>query len=238
MRQVDDDKRAAHAAYVRRHRQANLEACRKKERIWAAAKPSRRPEARRARALRAAFARYAQCLAEANVSHGQLLLAIVIERRDRGRQKARHFAESERGRAYRLEYGRAYARKRKDDFAKKHRAYYAANREAIKAKVKAYRQANPDARRAVKHAERARYRQAGGTFTRADLWSLYVEQDGCCFYCGHAFGVSGYHVEHRTPIVRGGTNSPENLALACPSCNLAKGRKTDDEFIAARHVQS
>ncbi len=38
-----------------------------------------------------------------------------------------------------------------------------------------------------------------------------------------------FHIEHVIPRVRGGTSELENLALACPSCNLHKANR---DFIA------
>lgn len=35
-----------------------------------------------------------------------------------------------------------------------------------------------------------------------------------------------FHIEHITPSSGGGSDTPDNLALACPSCNLAKSSRT------------
>lgn len=39
------------------------------------------------------------------------------------------------------------------------------------------------------------------------------------------------HVDHVTPIAKGGSDDLENLVLACAKCNLQKGTKTHDEFM-------
>ena len=46
-----------------------------------------------------------------------------------------------------------------------------------------------------------------------------------CEYCHlpQEFSELRFHVEHVIPRQHGGTNDPENLALACPACNLVKG---------------
>ena len=48
---------------------------------------------------------------------------------------------------------------------------------------------------------------------------------GRCEYCGLAQHDSllPFHVEHVIPRQHGGVTASENLALACPSCNLHKG---------------
>lgn len=47
---------------------------------------------------------------------------------------------------------------------------------------------------------------------------------GRCEYCQMSQSLQGatFHVEHIVPLSRGGATSEENLALACPSCNLHK----------------
>jgi len=39
-----------------------------------------------------------------------------------------------------------------------------------------------------------------------------------------------YHVDHRVPIARGGSNGPENLVIACPDCNRRKNAQMPHEF--------
>ena len=47
-----------------------------------------------------------------------------------------------------------------------------------------------------------------------------------CEYCGlhrEDSPLAALHVEHIVPKVHGGSDDPENLALACIDCNLHKG---------------
>jgi hypothetical protein len=46
-----------------------------------------------------------------------------------------------------------------------------------------------------------------------------------CEYCRapQEFSELRFHIEHIVPRQHGGDNSVENLALACPDCNLHKG---------------
>ncbi len=45
-----------------------------------------------------------------------------------------------------------------------------------------------------------------------------------CEYCRMSQRLQGaaFHIEHVLPLVRGGKTRLDNLALACPSCNLYK----------------
>ena len=48
----------------------------------------------------------------------------------------------------------------------------------------------------------------------------------CCEYCGlpqSAVSLATFHVEHVRAQQHGGSDDPNNLALACQHCNLHKG---------------
>jgi len=49
-----------------------------------------------------------------------------------------------------------------------------------------------------------------------------------CRYCGNYVPVG--HVDHIIPLSRGGTDDPNNLVWACPTCNLSKGNQTWQEW--------
>jgi hypothetical protein len=51
--------------------------------------------------------------------------------------------------------------------------------------------------------------------------------EGRCEYCRAPQHACGYrfHLEHTHPLVQGGSDAPDNRALACASCNLAKADK-------------
>jgi hypothetical protein len=49
-----------------------------------------------------------------------------------------------------------------------------------------------------------------------------------CEYCRMSQSLQGatFHVEHIIPLTCGGTTTEDNLALACPSCNLHKSDRS------------
>ena len=51
-----------------------------------------------------------------------------------------------------------------------------------------------------------------------------------CYLCLNPIPFDKDHLEHKTPISRGGTNKKENLEVACASCNHKKFNKTVEEF--------
>jgi 5-methylcytosine-specific restriction endonuclease McrA len=82
---------------------------------------------------------------------------------------------------------------------------------------------------------RARKLANGGTHTLADVLVQYERQTGKCYYCHVDIGQ--YHVDHRVPLYRGGSDGAENLVCACGPCNLRKHTKTDVEFLALLEVE-
>lgn len=77
---------------------------------------------------------------------------------------------------------------------------------------------------------RARIRKAKGKHTAQELKNLYTLQRGLCFYCAESLHF-GYHRDHKVPLIRGGSDSIDNIALCCQRCNNKKYTKTSEEFI-------
>lgn len=92
--------------------------------------------------------------------------------------------------------------------------------------------------RAIKHRRRANKKMAGGTYTIAELQDQCMRQHNCCYYCQAKLGKDkgACHVDHVTPLSRGGTNNISNIVLACPSCNLKKHNKLLHEWPEGRRL--
>lgn len=72
-----------------------------------------------------------------------------------------------------------------------------------------------------------------GTLFGAELREyLLAKWDHACAYCG-ATEVP-LNLDHIVPRARGGSNRVSNLACACIPCNLEKGARPVDEFLAGR----
>ena len=57
-----------------------------------------------------------------------------------------------------------------------------------------------------------------------------------CYLCLNSIEFGKDHLEHKIPLVRGGTNEYNNLAIACQKCNCKKHNKTEEEFIKMKGV--
>jgi len=51
-----------------------------------------------------------------------------------------------------------------------------------------------------------------------------------CYLCLNPIKFSEDSLEHKIPLIRGGTNEYNNLAVACIKCNHRKNKKTEEEF--------
>lgn len=74
---------------------------------------------------------------------------------------------------------------------------------------------------------RARTRGAQADATDIEILLIYALQRGCCAYCGSADNL---HLDHKTPIARGGHHTAGNLQFLCAFHNNSKGAKTDAEY--------
>lgn len=112
----------------------------------------------------------------------------------------------------------------------RNKAYYHNNLEYEIARRNKRAKDFPEERLAINRNRRARKRAAKGHHTRADILRLFDKQDGICvgLECGNP--LLRYHVDHKTPLIRGGSNWPRNLQLLCPPCNDAKGVMTMQEW--------
>jgi 5-methylcytosine-specific restriction endonuclease McrA len=99
----------------------------------------------------------------------------------------------------------------------------------------AYRVTDEEKKRNKRESNRLQHhaRRAGGERpSKTALDRQFELQDGRCAYC--AVILDAFHIDHKLPIKRGGTNAIENLHFTCPRCNMRKGTMTHEEFLASK----
>jgi len=87
----------------------------------------------------------------------------------------------------------------------------------------AWRRAHPEFD--VVHDERRRARRAAvpNAFGARDLREAKEVSCGICAYCLRP--TKHLTIDHVTPLARGGSHTPENIVMACRSCNSKKGAR-------------
>lgn len=107
------------------------------------------------------------------------------------------------------------------------------NPQKVRESNDAWAAAHPNESAAIRRAWHARRRArecgAGEGCSSADIQTQYERQRGCCFWCHEKVG-NDYHVDHVMPLALGGSNSKENIVIACPVCNRSKAAKHPMDF--------
>jgi len=148
----------------------------------------------------------------------------------------------------RNQQGKEWRSKNKKALAKKQREYRENNPDIIK-KIESKRirpgghrekfneyhkqwsRENQDKIQQYYHKRRARLKSGEGTLTGKEIKEQRRKQDGVCYYCKNILDNNGLgHIDHKTPLSRGGLNIAGNIVIACSTCNLIKGTKTEEEF--------
>lgn len=76
---------------------------------------------------------------------------------------------------------------------------------------------------------RSRKRLAGGNHSADDILKQKSSQRDRCWWCGDKLRCD-YHVDHRIPLARGGSNGAGNIVISCPPCNRSKNAQMPWEF--------
>jgi 5-methylcytosine-specific restriction endonuclease McrA len=143
-------------------------------------------------------------------------------------ERARHRRWYDANRDNVREYHRRYFQEHKEYQLAQSRKSYHKHKERIAEERKLYRKQNPDKIRVAmrKHnsTRRSMIVNAKGNHTQQDIELLLAQAKGKCWWCGKSHGKN-WHLDHRIPLDKGGSNGPENLCISCKACNLSKGRR-------------
>lgn len=110
---------------------------------------------------------------------------------------------------------------------------YHLDKEKIRASYVKWVKANPEKVKVNRRNGSARRKQAEGTHTAADIMRIGTAQRWRCGWC-RVPCKNSHHVDHITPLSRGGSNWPSNLVISCEPCNLKKHAKHPLDFARER----
>lgn len=115
----------------------------------------------------------------------------------------------------------------------KRRAWQKANPDKMKQATLNWQKKHPESLKANNSKRRARKVGNGGCHTGEQIKQMFFHQKGRCFTCGDKIDKK-YHIDHITPICKGGTDDISNIQLLCPFCNMSKNKKTHHEFMVTK----
>lgn len=148
-----------------------------------------------------------------------------INKKELERYYSDHDKNKARKRALKQKYDQLYPERSREASNRSYHRY----RERKLVEMRAWRKNNPEIVQILGAINQARRRGAEGSYTREDIRKLMIEQNYKCVYCEKF--LNRYHIDHKTPIVRGGTNYIENIQLTCILCNKSKFTKTHEEYL-------
>lgn len=85
-----------------------------------------------------------------------------------------------------------------------------------------------------------REKEVGGKFTELDRCALFQIQRGMCAnpYCQADLSETGFHADHKTPVLLGGSHDPMNRQLLCPTCNHRKAAMTNESWLEMQEQEA
>lgn len=111
------------------------------------------------------------------------------------------------------------------------RQRYAANPTPWRVRSAQWRKSNPQQHNALARNYRARKANAEGSHNKQDIEWIGASQDWLCYWC-NADCSQEHTVDHIIALSNGGCNGPENLVVACKSCNSSKSARLPEEWNA------
>lgn len=211
------------------------------ESVLAAKKSARESDHERFRARERTW--YAANADRVKIRKGNWRKNNLEKARELGRKRYADNAEEMRARQrkYKAENKEILRKRRISEYAAKRseileaaKKYREDNRERLNAQQRARRESNPEKCR--ESAMRRRARKHGGTehYTASQLRSLWESVQHKCACCSAPITTKTRHIDHITPLARGGSNAIRNIQFLCRHCNVSKNARDPIEFMRSR----
>ena len=132
------------------------------------------------------------------------------------------------------QYFKEYYKNNKDVFAKKNRKWIEDNREKYNEQKRNYFKTKSGklAQLNKYHKRRAKIKDS---CLSVEKIKEIIDNTKKCYWCGSLLKKGDVHIDHYTPLSKGGTHTIENIVVSCPKCNLSKGNKDPYEFAISKN---
>lgn len=135
-------------------------------------------------------------------------------------------AWEDRNKEYLTKWYADYYQAHKDKYYERGKKWNEEHRDKCREYDKRYRDKYPEKVR-VKFNRR---RNAIGAHTPQEVTQHLVTQKYKCWWCGRRITGKNYHVDHRIPLSRGGTDYANNIVISCPHCNMSRADRLPHEW--------
>lgn len=107
------------------------------------------------------------------------------------------------------------------------------NRDRVNEQSRKWARKNRSKRQAIQAVRRSADKTGASV---SDCVAILALAEGQCTYCGEK--ADRLQLDHVIPIASGGTSQLQNLIPACKLCNVSKGKKPLDAWLADKHGPS
>jgi 5-methylcytosine-specific restriction endonuclease McrA len=129
-----------------------------------------------------------------------------------------------------------YVKKNPDKIILAQKNWYIKNKEIKLKKTKEYIKNNLLKHRLYNEKRRERENKTcNKSINKDSIIKMMSNQKNNCVFCSKDISIN-YHIDHIIPLTKKGFHIIENIQLLCPTCNLSKNKKTNEEFIKFRKL--
>jgi Restriction endonuclease len=131
--------------------------------------------------------------------------------------QARRNALTEEQRA--ILYKQEYAKRKAKGY---HIEYRAKNGDKIRQYNAEYARLHPE-KKAEREGRRRAWKMKSPAVAKIDRLAIIERDASTCYLCLRVLALNEVTMDHVVPLSKGGPHTPENLRVACMSCNTRKG---------------
>jgi 5-methylcytosine-specific restriction endonuclease McrA len=126
---------------------------------------------------------------------------------------------------YMASYHKKHRAKNREKLITQAQSWREDNKERIAATGKLWAKTHPEQVRLIRHNRRMRLLNVEGRFSLKEWQDLKAVYNYLCLKCLRSEPEIRLTVDHKIPLIKGGTNWPDNIQPLCGPCNSSKHTK-------------